>query len=101
MQGLWGELLASSSVLETLLMKEIVTITLSDEKPTQASNDEYTAGDQATIFLNEDDGKFGYHYHGVRLDGSDYQSRDFTGFESRQAAMRDAVLNYVSTGLGC
>ncbi len=82
-------------------MKEIVTITLSYEKLTQTNNDEYPAGDRATIFLNEDDGKFGYRYHGVRLDGSDYQCRDFTGFESRQAAMRDAVLNYVSTGLGC
>jgi hypothetical protein len=101
MPGSRGELFVSSSVLEAWPMKEIVTITLSDEKPPQASNDEYTAGDQATIFLNEDDGKFGYHYHGVRLDGSDYQSRYFTGFESRQAAMRDAVLNYVSTGLGC
>jgi hypothetical protein len=101
MPGSWGELLASSSILEALLVKKIVTITLSDEKPTQTNNDEYTAGDQATIYLNEDDSKFGYRYHGVRLDGSNYQSRDFTGFESRQAAMRDAVLNYVSTGLGC
>jgi hypothetical protein len=37
----------------------------------------------------------------VRSDGSTYQSRDFAGFDSKQAALRDAVQNYVSTGLGC
>ncbi len=82
-------------------MKNIMTITLSDQKPSLADGDEFTAGDQATIFFDEKGGKFGYRYHGVRLDGSDYQSRDFTGFDSKQAALRDAIENYVSTGLGC
>ena len=82
-------------------MKEIMTITLSDEKPFQADGDEFIVGDQATIFLDENNGKFGYHYHGVRIDGSYYQTRDFTGFESRQTALREAVQNYVTTGLGC
>jgi hypothetical protein len=82
-------------------MKEIMTITLSDQKPSQADGGEYTVGDQATIFFDENGGTFGYRYHGVRSDGSSYQSRDLTGFESRQAALRDAVQNYVTTGLGC
>lgn len=82
-------------------MQEIMTITLSDQKPSQADGDEFTAGDQATIFFDEGEGTFGYRYHGVRLDGSTYQSRDFAGFENRQAALKDAVQNYVTTGLGC
>ena len=82
-------------------MKNIMTITLSDQKPSPSAGDEFTAGDQATIFFDEKDGKFGYRYHGVRLDGSDYQSRDFAGFETKQAALRDAIESYVSTGLGC
>jgi hypothetical protein len=82
-------------------MKKIMTITLSAQKPSQADGDEVTMGDQATIFFDESGGKFGYHYHGVRSDGSYYQSRDFTGFESRQAALRNAVQSYVTTGLGC
>jgi len=82
-------------------MNEIMTITLSDQKPSQANGDEFVAGDQASIFYDENDGKFGYRYHGVRPNGSAYQSREFTGFESRQAALQDAVQNYVTTGLGC
>lgn len=82
-------------------MKDIMTITLSDQAPSQVNGDDYTAGDQATVFVDDDTGKFGYHYHGVRSDGSSYQSRDFTGFDSKQAAVKDAVQNYVSTGLGC
>ena len=82
-------------------MKEIMTITLSDQKPGHAGGEEYTAGDQATIFFDANDGTFGYRYHGVRSDGSTYHSRDFTGFESRRAAVQDAVKNYVTTGLGC
>jgi hypothetical protein len=82
-------------------MKEIMTITLSDQTPSPANGDEYTAGDQATIFLDEESSRFGYRYHGVRPDGSIYQSQDFTGFENRQTALREAVQNYVTTGLGC
>ena len=82
-------------------MKEIMTITLSDEKPSQANVDGYTAGDQATVFVDDHTGKFGYYYHGVSSDGSNYRGRDFTGFDSKQAALRDAVENYASTGLGC
>jgi hypothetical protein len=82
-------------------MKKIMTITLSDQKPSQADGDEVTIGDQATIFFDGIGSKFGYYYHGVRSDGSYYQSRDFTGFESRQAALKDAVQSYVTTGLGC
>jgi len=82
-------------------MKEIMTITLSDQTPSQANGDDYTAGDQATVFVDDTTGEFGYHYHGVRSDGSNYQSRDFTGFETKQSALRDAIENYVSTGLGC
>ena len=82
-------------------MKQIMTITLSDEKPFIDDGEAYIAGDQATIFLDESNGSFGYRYHGIRFDGSTYQSRDFTGFDSRQAALKDAVQNYVATGLGC
>ncbi|GAB4527899.1 MAG: hypothetical protein Kow0063_03640 [Anaerolineae bacterium] len=78
-----------------------MTITLSDQEPSLAGTDEFIPGDQATIFFDEDNGTFGYRYHGVRLDGSAYRSQDFTGFESRQAALKDAVQNYVTTGLGC
>jgi hypothetical protein len=82
-------------------MKKIMTITLSDQKPSKDDGEAHTAGDQATIFFEESNGKFGYRYHGVRSDGSTYQSRDFTGFDSKQAALKDAVQNYVTTGLGC
>ena len=82
-------------------MKEIMTITLSDQKPSRADQEEHTAGDQATIFFDPDAGTFGYRYHGVRSDGTTDQSRDFTGFESRRAAVQDVVQNYVTTGLGC
>jgi hypothetical protein len=82
-------------------MKEIMTITLSDKKPSKDDGDAYAAGDQATIFLDESNGEFGYCYHGVRSDGSNYRSRYFAGFDDKQAALRDAVQNYVTIGLGC
>jgi hypothetical protein len=77
-----------------------MTITLSEDKPYQAMDGEYTAGDQATIFFDEDSGEFGYRYHGVRRDGTYYQSADHGGFESKQSALKD-VLDHLSKGLGC
>lgn len=77
-----------------------MTITLSEDKPSQSANGEHTAGDQVTIFFNEDSGEFGYRYHGVRYDGTYYQSEDHSGFESKQSALKD-VLDHLSKGLGC
>lgn len=82
-------------------MKEIMTITLSNDKPRLNSESGYVAGDQATIFFDEASGAFGYRYHGVSHYGNPYQSKDFSGFETQQAATKEAIENYRGTGLGC
>jgi hypothetical protein len=81
-------------------MQDIMTITLSDSEPRQASGGEYTVGHQATIFFEEDNGIYGYRYHGVRHGGVYYEGESVTGFETRQAALKAAVEGY-SKGLGC
>ena len=82
-------------------MKEIMTITLSNNKPGLNTGNGYVAGDQVSIFLDEASGTFGYRYHGVSYQGNPYQSKDVGGFETQQAATKEAIENYRGTGLGC
>ena len=81
-------------------MKEIMTVTLSTKKPGRANTGEFTTGHQATIFEDKARGTFGYRYHGVNYRGEYYETKIITGFESKQAAMKDAVENY-NIGTGC
>ena len=81
-------------------MKEIMTITLSPSKPGRADDGEYTVGQEATIFLNEEDGSFAYRYQGVNYRGEYYQSKYFSGFKTKQAATKDALESY-NIGTGC
>jgi hypothetical protein len=81
-------------------MKEIMTITLTPTRPVRIDNDRYTVGQEATIFLNEADGTFGYRYQGVNYRGEYYQSKYFSGFETKQAATKDALESY-NIGTGC
>ncbi len=81
-------------------MKDIMTITLSENKPCKKENGEYVVGQEVTIFHNEADGSYGYCYHGVNYRGDSYESKKITGFRSKQAAMRDAIDNY-NIGTGC
>ena len=82
-------------------MKEIMTITLSNKKPCLNTGNGYVAGDQATIFFDEVNSTFGYRYHGVGHRGNSYQSKDISGFETQQAAIKNAIENYSGIGLGC
>ena len=81
-------------------MNDIMTVTLSSKKPDLPDNGEFTAGHQATIFEDRATGTFGYRYHGVNYRGEYYETKNFTGFESKQAAMKDALENY-NIGTGC
>ena len=80
-------------------MKDIMTVTLSETKPGQTGS-EYTPGDQATIFLDEENGQFGFRFHGVTGNGTLYQGEDrLLGadgkpFETKQAALKDAIEIY-------
>lgn len=87
--------------VEDIKMREIMTITLSNNKPGLKSDNGYVAGDQVSIFFDEASGTFGYHYHGVSHSGSPYQSKKISGFETQQAATKEAIENYRGTGLGC
>ena len=82
-------------------MKEIMTITLSNKKPCLNTGNGYVAGDQVSIFFDETSGTFGYRYHGVSYYGNSYQSKDIGGFDTQQAATKEAIENYRGTGLGC
>ena len=79
-------------------MNDIMTVTLSSKKPDLSGSGQFTTGHQATIF--EDMGTFGYRYHGVNYRGEYYETKSFTGFASKQAAMKDALENY-DIGTGC
>ena len=61
---------------------------------------QFTAGHQATIFEDRATGAFGYRYHGVNYRGEYYETKNVTGFESKQAALKDALENY-NIGTGC
>ena len=80
-------------------MKDIMTITLSPKRPSRSDDGEFTAGHETTIFQDED-GRFGYRYHGVNFRGEYYESQIYTGFETKQAATKDALENY-NIGTGC
>jgi hypothetical protein len=80
-------------------MQTIMTITLSSDKPVRLDDGEYTTGQEATIFQN-DDGTFGYRYHGVNYRGQTYESTYVGGFQTKQAAIRDALEKY-NIGTGC
>lgn len=80
-------------------MQTIMTITLSPLKPVRADDGGYTAGQETTIFQN-DDGTFGYRYHGVNYRGQYYESNYVGGFQSKQEATRDALEKY-NIGTGC
>jgi hypothetical protein len=81
-------------------MKDIMTLTLSNNKPLKTGSGEYTVGEEVTIFQNETDGTYGYRYQGINHQGNFYQSQNFTGFETKQAAMKQAIDNY-NIGTGC
>ncbi len=81
-------------------MNDIITVTLSPKKPNLPSRGEFTTGHQATIFEDKATGTFGYRYHGVNYRGEYYETKIFAGFESKQAAMKDALENY-NIGTGC
>ncbi len=80
-------------------MKDIMTVTLSETKPGQTGNG-YTPGDQATIFLDEEDGQFGFRFHGVTGHGTLYHGEDRLlgadgkAFDTKQAALKDAIEIY-------
>lgn len=80
-------------------MKDIMTVTLSETKPGQTGNG-YTPGDQATIFLDEEDGQFGFRFHGVTGNGTLYHGEDRLlgadgrAFDTKQAALKDAIEIY-------
>ena len=76
-------------------MKDIKTIQLSDNAPGQSGNSKgmaYTQGCEATIF--EDEGEFGYCFHGVGVGGNCFESEDVIGFESVEEAESDARESY-------
>jgi hypothetical protein len=81
-------------------MKDLMTITLSPNKPGQTTDGEYTIGQEATIFIDEKNGTFGYRYHGVNYRGERYESKNHTGFKTKQSAIKDVVENY-NIGTGC
>jgi len=87
--------------VEDIKMKEIMTITLSNNKPSLNADNGYIAGDQVSIFFDEANDTFGYRYRGVSYYGNSYQSKDISGFETQQAATKEAIENYRGTGLGC
>jgi len=80
-------------------MQTIMTITLSPHKPVRLDDGGYIAGQEATIFQNED-GAFGYRYYGVNYRGQTYESNYVGGFQTKQAATRDALEKY-NIGTGC
>ena len=77
-------------------MKDIMTVTLSETEPGQTGR-EYTPGDQATIFLDEENGQFGFRFHGVTGNGTLYRGEDrLLGadgkpYQTKQAALKDAI----------
>ena len=81
-------------------MNDIMTITLSSRKPERTGTGEFTSGHQATIFEDKAAGIFGYRFHGVNYRGEYCETKIFTGFESKQAAMKEALENY-NIGTGC
>ena len=81
-------------------MKDIMTVTLSSKKPGHTNTGEFITGQQATIFYDEVSNSYGYRYHGINYRGEYYETREFTGFASRQAATKDALENY-NIGTGC
>jgi len=78
-------------------MKDIKTILLSKNVPGQtcagASGMAYSSGCLATIF-EDDDGTFGYCYHGVGVGGNAFESEDVTGFGTEAEAEADARAHY-------
>ena len=80
-------------------MQEIMTITLSGQKPNQLDNGEFTMGDEAVIFKDEN-GAYGYQFHGVNFKGDYYELQAVTGFATKQAATKSAFENY-NVGTGC
>jgi hypothetical protein len=78
-------------------MKDIKTILLSKNAPGQTSAGRsgmaYRMGCYATIF-EDDDGWFGYCYHGVGYGGNAFESEDLTGFASVKDAEADARACY-------
>ena len=80
-------------------MQEIMTITLSGQKPDQLDNGQFTMGDEAVIFIDEN-GTYGYQFYGVNFKGDYYELEPVVGFPSKQAATKSAFENY-NVGTGC
>jgi len=78
-------------------MEDIKTVKLSKSAPGQtdagASGMAWQAGCLVTIF-EDDDGTFGYCYHGISGDGNSFESDDVTGFSTAREAEADARANY-------
>ena len=74
-------------------MNDIKTIQLSKNTPGQSRTGGYGAGCLVTIF-QDDDGDYGYCYHGVSADGNFFESDDVTGLDSVKEAEADARANY-------
>lgn len=77
------------------MSKDIKTVLLSKNAPRQGMNSGsgYTVGCCATIFQN-DDGGFGYCYHGVESGGNYFESDNVGEFDSIEEAEEDARDNY-------
>jgi hypothetical protein len=74
------------------IMKKLMTINLTDEKPCpKMDSGEFTPGQQATIYCDDEGAQFWYRFHGVSANGAEFETEESQRFDSKGAALSDAV----------
>ena len=69
-----------------------MTINLTEVKPcAKTETGEFTPGQQATIYCSDDGTEYWYRFHGVAVNGVEFETDDSQPFDSKAAALSDAV----------
>ena len=69
-----------------------MTLNLTDEKPCPKNDaGDFTPGQQATIYSNDEGTEYWYRFHGVAANGVEFETDPSQHFDSKGAAMSDAV----------
>jgi hypothetical protein len=73
-------------------MKKLMSINLTDEKPCEKDgNGNFTPGQQATFYCNDEGTQFWYRFNGVSEAGECFQTEESGRFDTKSSAMSDAV----------